>query len=119
MKSYYRVAPLVLLLALCLTGRAEIRFGSVFTDHAVLQRDLPVEILGDCDAGEGVAALSCHGRPAHESGQTAHDYMEHSGSANLRTGPVLHRQSGDWRSQVFSPPFLSVPLQLGCGRSPR
>ncbi|MEI7832963.1 MAG: sialate O-acetylesterase [bacterium] len=55
MNSYYRVAPQVLLLALCLTGRADVRFGSVFTDHAVLQRDLPVEIWGDCDANEGVA----------------------------------------------------------------
>jgi sialate O-acetylesterase len=45
--------PLALLLSL-VTARANVTFSSLFSDHAVLQRDKPVSVWGRADPGEPV-----------------------------------------------------------------
>src|SRR5690606_15827788 len=45
------------LMALCSAAQADLRLPSVFTNHMVLQRDMPVPVWGWADAGQEVAVV--------------------------------------------------------------
>jgi sialate O-acetylesterase len=50
----FRTKLLALLLMLLPVARAEVKLPTVFTDHMVLQRDLPVPVWGTASPGESV-----------------------------------------------------------------
>jgi sialate O-acetylesterase len=62
----------ILCVALYLPARADVRLPKIFTDHMVLQQQLPIRIWGHADAGEAVAVDF-----AGEHGETVADSSGH------------------------------------------
>lgn len=48
------ILPLLFISAGTLSAQAEVKLNAIFTDHMVLQRDIPAKIYGTADAGEQV-----------------------------------------------------------------
>ena len=54
MKQFVFVGVLVISLGLGMSARADVTLSTIFCDHAVLQRDLPVPVWGTAEPGEQV-----------------------------------------------------------------
>jgi sialate O-acetylesterase len=88
MKAAKKALPCVVLFLLSAFAHADVKLPAIFSDHAVLQRDMPVAIWGWADAGEEVTAAI--------AGQT------HKATAD---------QNGKWRV-TLSPLAVGEPLKL-------
>ncbi|HEX4808374.1 MAG TPA: sialate O-acetylesterase [Bryobacteraceae bacterium] len=53
---FFRTAPILALLGLSVTAKAEVRLPKILSSHAVLQRDQPLHIWGFSDPNEKVSA---------------------------------------------------------------
>ena len=54
MKQFVFVGVLVISLGLAMSARADVTLSTIFCDHAVLQRDLPMPVWGTAEPGEQV-----------------------------------------------------------------
>jgi sialate O-acetylesterase len=79
----------VVLMALCSAAQAELRLPSVFTNHMVLQRDMPVPVWGWADAGAEVAVVF--------DGQTKKAKADDNGKWRVTLDPL---STGEPRSLV-------------------
>src|SRR5262245_43609983 len=79
----YSIATLALLGAISclpLTARADVKLPNIFTDHAVLQRDMPVPVWGWADPGEEVTVSI--------AGQTHKATADDKGKWNVKLEPL-------------------------------
>ncbi|MCI0492841.1 MAG: sialate O-acetylesterase, partial [Planctomycetes bacterium] len=65
------VFALACLMAFPLTTQADVKLPAMFTDHAVLQRDMPVPVWGTADPGEEVTVSFVGGAIGHRQPQKA------------------------------------------------
>jgi sialate O-acetylesterase len=80
MKAAKTVLPCVLLFFLSAFARADVKLPAIFSDHAVLQRDMPVPIWGWADAGEEVAVSI--------AGQTQKTKADENGKWRVTLSPL-------------------------------
>jgi len=76
------ILPLASLLAACLasTAVADVTLPAVFSDHMVLQRDMPLAVWGSADAGEKVTVSI--------AGQTAQAAADADGKWSVKLTPL-------------------------------
>src|SRR3954467_874932 len=79
----YPVAALALLgtlMSCALPARADVKLPAMFTDHAVLQRDMPVPVWGSADPGENVTVTI--------AGQTHKSKADDNGNWRIMLEPL-------------------------------
>lgn len=84
-----KVIAFLYLLCMASAARAEVKLPSVFSDHAVLQRDRPLPIWGTADAGEAITVT----------------FGAQKGAATADT-------SGRWMVKLAPQPMSKQPLTL-------
>lgn len=72
-RNWHTATALGLVVVLTVTARADVAPASIFTDHAVLQRDRPIIIWGTAEPGEQVRASLSNDSRASGSTQAAAD----------------------------------------------
>ena len=94
------VALLVTVSFCAAPARADVKLPSMFTDHAVLQRDMPVPVWGWADPGEEITVTI--------AGQTHKTKADDKGNWRVTLEPLKRKRIADFERFECDAPFTFV-----------